>query len=143
MRCPIDSFPRDAGRPGSQRLTFPFAGPGLVVAARREESGDVHRSIQARLCELGEDLGYLVWSEYPIEDLGYVDVVFKRARAPLTDRAVHAFEIDYNPKRKSIEKLLWFGPETTTWIVVFSSNPRPVAIRRVPRPIRIFVVPRA
>jgi len=107
------------------------------------ESGDVHRSIQARLCELGEDLGYLVWPEYPIEDLGYVDVVFKRARAPLTDPAVHAFEIDYNPKRKSIEKLLWFSPETTTWIVVFSSNPRPVTIRRVPRRIRIFVVPRA
>src|SRR5206468_12089948 len=83
------------------------------------------------------------WPECPIDDLGYVDVVFKRPRAPVTDPAVHAFEIDYNPKRKSIEKLLWFGPETTTWIVVFSSNPRPVAIRRVPRPIRIFVVPRA
>ena len=107
------------------------------------ESGAVHRSIQARLCELGEDLGYRVWPEYPIDDLGYVDVIFQRRFAPWTDPAVHAFEIDYNPKRKSIEKLLWFGPETTTWIVVFASKPRSVAVRRVPRPIRIFVVPRA
>ena len=115
----------------------------LAVARVGREFGDVHRSIQARLCELGQDLGYRVWPEYPIDDLGYVDVVFQRPLAPWTDRAVHAFEIDYNPKRKSIEKLLWFDPETTTWIVVFSSKPRPVAVRRVPRPIRIFVVPRA
>ena len=107
------------------------------------EYGEVHRSIQDRLCELGENLGYLVWPEYAVDDLGYVDVVFKRRLAPLTDPAVHAFEIDYNPKRKSIEKLLSFGPETTTWIVVFASKPRPLAVRRVPRPIRIFVVPRA
>ena len=117
---------------------------GLVLSSEivGRESGAVHQALQARLCEIGEQLGYHVWPEYCIDDLGYVDVVFKDRHAPLTDPAAHAFEIDYNPKKKSIEKLSWFGSETTTWIIVFTAKPRSVTIQRVPKGIRIFIVPR-
>lgn len=57
---------------------------------------------------------------------GVIDVLFFRdRRARLAGKPSHAFEIDYNPKLKSIRKLRQLGPATISWIVVFAEKPRP------------------
>lgn len=118
----------------------------LPAGMKRREGA--HARLQNDLAELGDRLGYFAQTEWDIdlewrEAAGRIDVVFSDRAKGFTGPALHAFEVDYNPKRKSIEKLgELLGTRTVPWIVVFSEKPRKGAIDRVPCGIQVLVVRR-
>jgi len=102
-----------------------------------KDQGATHEMLKQQVANLSEVLDCPCELEWPIayEDrAGRIDVVFFR-KPHLSSLAwpSHAFEIDYNPKRKSIVKLQTLPDTCQKWIVAFSPRVKPIKLRETLR----------